>query len=98
MAPVGTTLFYIVSSVLQAQPEKIPSTLKEKLVPTLAASYGLWPAAHAINFKFVPSSQRILYTNIVSVCTAFDFALICFTLHNRVSLGCHLHLLLCMYL
>lgn len=85
MAPVGTSLFYIVSSVLQAQPDKIPSTLKEKLVPTLAASYGLWPAAHAINFKFVPSSQRILYTNIVSVRIPFELALSCFTLHIRVT-------------
>lgn len=85
MAPVGTSLFYIVSSVLQAQPDKIPATLKEKLVPTLAASYGLWPAAHAINFKFVPSSQRILYTNIVSVRIRFELALSCFALHTRVT-------------
>lgn len=67
MSPIGCTLFYLVSSVLQGQADRIPSTLQEKLVPTLAASYGLWPAAHLINFKFVPSSQRILYTNIVSV-------------------------------
>ena len=67
MAPVGTTLFYIVTSVLQGETEQVPDKLKEKFVPTLAASYTLWPAAHAINFKFVPSSQRILYTNVVSV-------------------------------
>jgi len=68
MAPIGTCLFYIVTSVLQGETQQVPSKLREKFIPTLIASYTLWPAAHAINFKFVPSSQRILYTNIVSVC------------------------------
>lgn len=27
----------------------------------------VWPAAHIINFKFVPSSQRILYINTIQV-------------------------------
>ncbi|KAL0043396.1 hypothetical protein WJX79_003578 [Trebouxia sp. C0005] len=67
MAPIGTCLFYIVTSVLQGETQQVPSKLKEKFIPTLIASYTLWPAAHAINFKFVPSSQRILYTNIVSI-------------------------------
>ena len=75
MAPIGTCLFYIVTSVLQGEIGQVPSKLKEKFVPTLIASYTLWPAAHAINFKFVPSSQRILYTNIVSVrlCSCWTF-------------------------
>ncbi|KAL3134802.1 hypothetical protein ABBQ32_007785 [Trebouxia sp. C0010 RCD-2024] len=67
MAPVGTSLFYAVTSVLQGETSQVPGKLKEKLLPTLVASYTLWPAAHSINFKFVPSSQRILYTNIVSI-------------------------------
>ena len=67
MAPFGTALFYAVTKGLQGQMDQLPSTLQDKLIPTLAASYTLWPAAHAINFKFVPSSQRILYTNVVSV-------------------------------
>lgn len=70
MAPVGTSLFYAVTSVLQGETSQVPGKLKEKLLPTLVASYTLWPAAHSINFKFVPSSQRILYTNIVSVSSA----------------------------
>ena len=69
MAPIGTCLFYIVTSVLQGETQQVSSKLREKFIPTLIASYTLWPAAHAINFKFVPSSQRILYTNIVSVCS-----------------------------
>ena len=33
----------------------------------LAANYALWPLAHLINFKFVPSKQRILYINCVQI-------------------------------
>ena len=40
---------------------------QEKLMPTCMASIKLWPAAHAINFAFIPSSQRILYINVISV-------------------------------
>lgn len=27
----------------------------------------MWPLAHVVNFKFVPSSQRILYINTIQV-------------------------------
>jgi protein Mpv17 len=33
----------------------------------LLANYALWPIAHLINFKFVPSEQRILYINCVQI-------------------------------
>ena len=102
MSPIGTTLFYLVTSVLQGETSQVPTKLKEKFVPTLIASYTLWPAAHAINFKFVPSQQRILYTNIVSVSTAlfpewFTFSLLDWQLchhahriaeHSALCLSC----------
>lgn len=31
------------------------------------ASYKLWPAANIVNFALIPSSYRVLYTNLVSV-------------------------------
>ena len=34
---------------------------------TVVANYILWPAAHLVNFRFVPSEQRILFNNCVSV-------------------------------
>ena len=43
------------------------TTLQEKLIPTCVNSLKLWPAAHAINFAFIPASQRILYVNIIAV-------------------------------
>ena len=41
--------------------------LQAKLVPTIVANYVLWPAAHFVNFRFVPTEHRILYNNCVSV-------------------------------
>ena len=44
-----------------------PLMLQDKLVRTVVANYILWPAAHLVNFRFVPSEQRILFNNCVSV-------------------------------
>lgn len=41
--------------------------MQDKLVPTLVASYKLWPVAHLVNFALVPPAYRVLYTNLVSV-------------------------------
>ena len=41
--------------------------MQAKLVQTVVANYVLWPAAHFINFRFVPSQHRILYNNVVAV-------------------------------
>jgi hypothetical protein len=41
--------------------------VRTKLIPTLKANYMLWPAAHCINFAFIPGDQRILYINCVAV-------------------------------
>ena len=43
-----------------------------KLVPTIIANYVLWPAAHFVNFRFVPTEHRILYNNCVSVRSAIS--------------------------
>ena len=38
----------------------------------MVANFAIWPLAHLINFKFVPSSQRILYINSVQVRPVLD--------------------------
>ncbi len=43
------------------------AAVQDKLVKTVVANYILWPAAHFINFRFVPNQHRILYNNCVSV-------------------------------
>lgn len=52
---------------MQGNPGAIIGTIQAKLIKTLLANYALWPLAHIINFKFIPSSQRILYINCVQV-------------------------------
>ena len=56
-----------VAVVEQGHPEAALSTIQNELVPTITANYALWPLAHIINFRFVPSQQRILYINFVQV-------------------------------
>lgn len=66
-APIMTCVFFAVLKTLEGHPELIMSTIEDKLVKTIVANYILWPAAHFINFRFVPSEQRIAYNNVVSV-------------------------------
>lgn len=51
-------------------PDRASIHLQDKLVKTVVANYVLWPAAHFINFRFVPNQHRILYNNCVSVSSA----------------------------
>lgn len=66
-APFFSCVFFAFNQLLQGHPELILATIKDTLVPTLTANYALWPLAHLVNFKFIPSEQRILYINVVQV-------------------------------
>ncbi|CAM9317232.1 unnamed protein product [Chrysoparadoxa australica] len=41
--------------------------LRNLFLPTLLASYRIWPAANMINFAFVPKHLRMLYLNLVGL-------------------------------
>ncbi|BDA48127.1 probable protein SYM1 [Coccomyxa sp. Obi] len=66
-APVMTCVYFAFLRTAEGHPELIMSTIQAKLVQTVVANYVLWPAAHFINFKFVPTQHRILYNNVVSI-------------------------------
>jgi len=66
-APVFSCVFFTFIRTLEGHPELALSTIQSELVPTILANYALWPLAHIINFRFVPSQQRILYINFVQV-------------------------------
>ncbi|KAK9807848.1 hypothetical protein WJX72_011189 [[Myrmecia] bisecta] len=66
-SPIGLVLFYIVIKTLEGRPGEIMETMRMKYVPTLRAGYMIWPLAHVINFWIIPSEQRVLYINAVSV-------------------------------
>lgn len=66
-APFFSCVFFAFNQLAQGHPDLIIPTIRDTLVPTLTANYALWPLAHLINFKFIPSEQRILYINVIQV-------------------------------
>ncbi|GAB4819142.1 hypothetical protein N2152v2_006188 [Parachlorella kessleri] len=80
-APVMTCVFFAFIKLLELQPELILPTIQDKLVKTIVANYVLWPLAHWINFRYVPSEYRILYNNVVAV------AWTCYLSASCVGLG-----------
>jgi protein Mpv17 len=50
-------------------PKAIESRIKNNLWASVKGSWTVWPVAHAINFRFVPTSQRLLYINSIQVRT-----------------------------
>lgn len=66
-APVMTCVFFAFLKLLEGHPEQVFPTIQNMLVRTVVANYVLWPLAHYLNFKFVPSEHRVLYNNVVSV-------------------------------
>lgn len=66
-APVCTMLFYLFKVSTEGRPSEFVGEMQAKYVPTLIAGWKLWPAAHVVNFLFIPNQHRILYTNIISV-------------------------------
>eukprot|EP00518_Triparma_eleuthera_P003655 CAMPEP_0182464750 /NCGR_PEP_ID=MMETSP1319-20130603/8811_1 /TAXON_ID=172717 /ORGANISM="Bolidomonas pacifica, Strain RCC208" /LENGTH=177 /DNA_ID=CAMNT_0024664409 /DNA_START=103 /DNA_END=633 /DNA_ORIENTATION=+ len=42
-------------------------TLQDDLPTAVVGSWAVWVPAHTVNFRFVPSSQRLLYINTVQV-------------------------------
>lgn len=41
--------------------------VKRDLITQVTGSWTVWPLAHAINFKFVPTEQRVLYINTIQI-------------------------------
>ncbi|GBF96830.1 hypothetical protein Rsub_09686 [Raphidocelis subcapitata] len=66
-ASAGTALFFTVNALLEGHGSQIPATLAAKFWPTLAANWVIWPAAHLVNFRFVPSPYRLAYNNTVAI-------------------------------
>jgi len=55
---------------------------QEKLLPTVTTGWKLWIPAHAINFGFIPPSQRVLYVNVIAVSP--NLLLYIFALHKSL--------------
>uniref|UniRef100_A0A7S2XWX9 Peroxisomal membrane protein MPV17 n=1 Tax=Fibrocapsa japonica TaxID=94617 RepID=A0A7S2XWX9_9STRA len=46
---------------------EVGQKIKNDLVKAVTGSWTVWPIAHAINFRFIPTSQRLLYINSIQV-------------------------------
>lgn len=66
-APVMTVVFFAFLKALEGRPDLIAGTVQSKLVKTLVANYMLWPLAHFVSFRWVPTDYRIPFNNAVSV-------------------------------
>jgi protein Mpv17 len=65
--PISLVVFYSAFKTMEGRRDQIQQTLREKFFPTLLAGYAVWPLAHVVNFRFIPTSQRVLYINAVQV-------------------------------
>jgi protein Mpv17 len=88
-ATIMTAVYFAVIRAMEGQPDLIWATIQSKFVPTLAANYVIWPLAHVINFRFVPSEYRILYNNVVCVAWLTYLSLLT---HTKINLLSFLHL------
>lgn len=66
-APICTLIFYVYKCFLEGRPRDCIKEVKQKWGPTTYASWKLWIPAHIFNFAVVPTQQRILYANVISV-------------------------------
>ncbi len=68
-APIMTVVFFVFLRFLEVgwQPDALLATM-DRVVPTLLANYCIWPFAHYVSFRWIPTDYRILYNNVISVC------------------------------
>ncbi|KAK4525096.1 hypothetical protein GAYE_SCF08G3001 [Galdieria yellowstonensis] len=67
-APIFAFIFFGFLAVLERQSfEQFKAKLRQDWKTAIFASWKVWPLAHAINFRFVPSNQRLLYINAVQI-------------------------------
>ncbi|KAI8822008.1 uncharacterized protein EV422DRAFT_525280 [Fimicolochytrium jonesii] len=63
-----TALFFVCNSAMEgASGKEIKHRLETNLWPTLKANWAVWPAALAINFRYVPFKLRVLVVNILGL-------------------------------
>lgn len=67
-APIFTIIFFTwLGATSGASPNEIVTKIKNDLVKGVVGSWTVWPLAHTINFRFVPTEQRLLYINSIQI-------------------------------
>jgi hypothetical protein len=63
-APAGLAVYFSAISLMEGQDlDYIKSKFQNDYWKSLQANYILWPAAHIVNFRLIPSQYRIVYVN-----------------------------------
>ncbi|CAM9164128.1 unnamed protein product [Discosporangium mesarthrocarpum] len=63
----GCMFFGYMGAVDGLGPSAIGDKLKNNLWTSVKGSWTVWPVAHAINFRYIPTSQRLLYINTIQI-------------------------------
>ena len=45
----------------------VAGKFRNEFVTSVTGSWTVWPLAHLVNFRFVPSAQRVLYINSIQI-------------------------------
>jgi protein Mpv17 len=66
--PIFGSVFFTYIGLTEGKSlSEIKTKLDNDLMAAVKGSWTVWPIAHAINFRFIPSSQRLLYINSIQI-------------------------------
>jgi protein Mpv17 len=63
----GVMFFGYVAALERKGISYVGDKIKNELLTQVTGSWKVWPIAHTINFRFIPSSQRVLYINSIQI-------------------------------
>jgi len=67
-APIFTFMFFTYTGLLEGKSvSQIVEKIKNDTVTAVTGSWKVWPIAHAINFRFISTENRILYINSIQI-------------------------------
>jgi len=66
--PIFGIMFFSYVAALESKGlQYVIDKTKNELMTQVYGSWKVWPIAHTINFRFIPSSQRVLYINSIQI-------------------------------
>ncbi|KAF1330492.1 Peroxisomal membrane mpv17 pmp22-like protein, partial [Globisporangium splendens] len=66
-APTFLPIFFTVLLTLEGNVDKVPEKLKKDWWSAVKTNWGVWVPAQLINFRFVPGSLQVLFSNVVGL-------------------------------
>jgi protein Mpv17 len=66
--PIFGVMFFSYVGLMEAKGvAHVVDKVKNDLLTSVTGSWKVWPLAHTINFRFIPSNQRVLYINTIQI-------------------------------